>query len=330
MISIRDIAKRVGMSSSTVSRVVNGKSNVNDETREKILKVIEESGYVPNRAAQNMVMKRSFTIGIVIPAMFNMFQRQLFSVMERGLELFGYRTFFFFVEPNEASEEACIRGMQAENLDGAIILQDIQDARFCEYLRRSRLPVVFSTIECEDFPTVHIDDERAAIDAVAHLVELGHRDIVMISSGGFTFGNMRMKGFLQALRSTGLPAEEDRVLYTESYTAEAGMQGMKELLRRRNGFSAVYAATDELAIGAMRALADAGIRVPEDVSVIGLDDIEISSYMIPRLTTIQQPLDELGERTVSMLQQYIDEDYSDEKRIILPHRLVVRDSTASR
>ncbi|MDR0720134.1 MAG: LacI family transcriptional regulator [Treponema sp.] len=327
MVSIKDIAKQSGMSPSTISRVVNGKKYVNPEKREQILKLIEETGYVPNKAARSMVLQRSFTVGVVIPDTFNMFQRQLFSVIERNLEAFGYHTLFFFVKFEGKSEMECLNRLKAEKLDGVIMLQEIKNPEFYSYLEKINLPVIIATFNYGEIPCIHVDDEQAAMDAVNHLINLGHQKINMISGQGFSFGSLRAEGFFRALEGAALPRDETRVIYTPYYTAEAGMYGMREFLLRGRDFSAVFAATDELAIGAIRALEDEGIRVPADVSVIGFDDIEISDFMMPRLTTIRQPIKEMGEQTALSLHRLISGNNNIMEELVLPYRLIIREST---
>ncbi|MBU0929207.1 MAG: LacI family transcriptional regulator [Spirochaetes bacterium] len=330
MVSIKDIAKRVGMSPSTISRVVNGKKYVNPEKRELILRLIEETGYVPNKSARDMVLKRTFTVGIVIPDTFNMFQRQLFSIIEHHLESFGYHTLFFFVKFEGASEDDCLQRLKSEKLDGVILLHEIKSPRFYEYLAAVGLPCVIATFAAAEqrIPSIHVNEEQAAYDAVQHLIGLGHRKIDILSGGSFSFGQQRADGYARALHSAGLSRDAGREVFVKSYSAEAGMYGMRELLLRDRDFSAVFAATDELAIGAIRVLEDEGIKVPDQVSIIGFDDIDISSYIVPRLTTIRQPLGDIGERTATLLHKRILGEKPAESDVVLPYELIIRESTA--
>ena len=329
MVNIKDIARQVGVSPSTISRVVNGKKHVNSEKREQILKLIEETGYVPNRAARSMVLKRSFTVGIIIPDTFNMFQRQLFSIIERHLESFGYHTMFFFAKFDEQSEEACLNRIKAEKPDGVIMIHEIKNPVFYEYIKKTGIPIVTSTFHYPGISSIHVNEERASRDAVNHLIGLGHRCILMISGDGFTFGRQRAEGFFQALTEADITWDENRIVYVRHYIAEFGMYGMRELLLRegKGNFTALFAATDELAIGAIRVLTDEGLRVPEDVSVVGFDDIDIAQYINPRLTTICQPLTEIGEKTTLVLHRQITGSNLAEEELILPYKLVIREST---
>jgi LacI family transcriptional regulator len=329
MVSIKDIAKQAGISPSTVSRVVNGKRHVNPEKRERILKLIEETGYVPNKAARDMVLQRSFTIGIVIPDIFNIFQRQLFAVIERRLDSFGYHTLFFFVKSDGISEKKCLERLKPEKLDGVIMLHEIKSGEFYEYLAKAHIPVVSTLCNNHTIPTITLDDRQAAFDAVNHLINLGHRRITMISGCGFSYGIRRLEGYYQALDSIGMEHDERGIINVQQYNSETGMYAMRELLLRSRDFSAVFASSDELAIGAIRALLDAGVRVPADVSVIGFDDIDISNYLYPRLTTIRQPITEIGEQAALNLHRFIDGQDEPSLNILLPHKLIIRESTCA-
>ncbi|MDR2397557.1 MAG: LacI family transcriptional regulator [Spirochaetaceae bacterium] len=328
MISIKDIARQAGMSPATVSRVINGKSHVHPEKRDQILKIIEETGYVPNKAARSMVLQRSFTVGIVVNETFNMFQRQLFSFIERRLEFFGYHTIFFFVQCDGVSEEDCLARLKSEALDGIIMLHEMKDPQFYAYTMNMGIPLVASTFSIQGVLSIHVNEEQAAFDAVSHLIGLGHRKIGMLYSGGDSFGRQRAAGFYLAHEALGLSRNTHLVVQVPYYSIEFGVYGMREFLLQEQDFSALFAATDELAIGAMRVLRDEGLRVPEDISVIGFDDIEIADYFIPRLTTVRQPLDELGEQTALNLHKLISGSRRPGRDLILPHKLIIRESTA--
>jgi LacI family transcriptional regulator len=329
MISITDIAKQAGVSPATVSRVLNGKRYANVEKKRQILKLVEETGYIPNKAARNMVLQRSFTIGIVIPDTFNIFQRQLFSIIERHLDSFGYHTLFFFVKLDGASEKKCLDQLKPEKLDGVIMLHEIKSGEFYEYLANANIPVVSTLCNSNNIPTVQLDDKKAAFDAVNHVINLGHRKISMISGCFFSYGLRRLEGYFEALDSSGIKRDEKKIIDVQQYTPETGMYAMRELLLRSRDFSAVFASSDELAIGAIRTLLDEGIRIPEDVSVIGFDDIDIANYFHPRLTTIRQPLVEIGEQSALILHRLISGQNNVELNVVLPHKLIIRESTCA-
>lgn len=335
MTNIKDIARIVGVSPSTVSRVINGRKYVKTELRERILQLVRETGYVPNNAARSMVLKRTFTVGIVVPDTFNMFQRQLFSVIEHRLEGHGYRTRLFLVKPDERSEEDCLLRLKSEMLDGVIMLHEVGNPAFYESLSLTGMPLVLCTFERAGtgLPSVHIDEEGAARAATGHLIELGHRRIGLIAGSQFSFARQRREGFESALAAAGLPLDERAVVTTQAYTAAAGRAGMAELLARGLGLTAVFAVTDELAVGAIRALYEAGLHVPEDLSVIGFDDIDISASLSPSLSTVGQPISEMGAEAAELIFALISGDGggggapAERAPAILPFHLLPRETT---
>ncbi|MDR1249542.1 MAG: substrate-binding domain-containing protein, partial [Treponema sp.] len=218
--------------------------------------------------------------------------------------------------------------LKSEKLDGVILLQEIRDQVFYESLNRLQLPVVASTFSFSDIPSIHVDETQAAMDAVNHLIGLGHRRINMISGSDATFGKLRVEGYYNALDAAGIQRDPSRVLIAPFYTVESGMYCMRELLLKSRDFSAIYAATDDLAIGVIRILKDKGLRVPEDVSVIGFDDIEIADYIIPRLTTIRQPLEDMGQQAALILHRAITGQGTVRQELVLPYKLIIRESTA--
>ena len=331
MISIKDVARLAGVSASTVSRVVNQRQYVKPEIRERVLALVKETGYVPNNAARSMVLKRTFTVGIVIPYAFNMFQRQLFSSIEHHLESFGYRTSFFFAKWEPESELKCLRRLKGEKLDGVIMIHEIRHPEFYEYLSRSTLPAVFCTFERPelDFPSIHVDEEEGARAATRHLIELGHRRIALLSGSQFSFATQREVGYRTALEAAGIAFDEKLTVRAPYYSAEEGRESMRDLLSSARPLTAVFAETDELAIGAIRALFESGFSVPRDVSVVGFDDIDICAFLSPSLTTVRQPIQEMGKKTAELMSGLIAGEEMDTSSMVFDHELIVRESTAA-
>ena len=329
MISIKDIARLAGVSPSTVSRVVNQKQYVKSEIRERVLALIKETGYVPNDAARSMVLQRSFTVGIVIPDTFNMFQRQLFAFIEHYLESFGYRTSFFFVKPEPESELHCLRKLKGEKLDGVIMLYEVGHPDFFAYLKESGLPVVLCTFDREElgFASIHVNEIEAARTATQYLIGLGHKKIGLLSGSYFSFAEQRAEGYRAALAAAGIALDPSCVVSAPFYNADEGRKGMKKLLRSARGLTAIFAETDELAIGAMRALFEAGLSVPEDFSVVGFDDIDICPFLSPGLTTVRQPIKDMGSATAEAMSILIAGE--EPTPCAFGYELVIRESTAA-
>jgi LacI family transcriptional regulator len=277
-----------------------------------------------------MVLKRTFTVGIVIPDTFNMFQRELFSIIEHHLEGFGYRTSFFFVKWEPESEMKCLRRLKGEKLDGIIMIHEVGHPEFYEYLTAAALPVVLCTFNKPEleFPSVHVNEEEGARAATRHLIELGHRRIGLLSGSYFSFAAQRSVGYRAALEDAGLDFDEGFVERAPSYSAEEGLDGMRSLLSRAKGLTAVFAETDELAIGAIRALFEAGLSVPGDLSVVGFDDIDICAFLSPGLTTVRQPIHEMGKKTAEIMSALIAGEAVDADSTTFGFELIVRESTA--
>ena len=332
MISIKDIARLAEVSPSTVSRVLNNREYVKTGIRDTVMRIVAETGYVPNHVARSMVLQRTFTVGIVIPDTFNMFQRQLFAVIEHHLEQRGYRTMFFFVTWSPESEEAFFRKMRSESLDGIIMLHEVSDPAIYKFLNSSSKPVVLCTFGKEgySFPAIHVDETLAAETAVECLAAEGHSRIGLIAGANFRFSTLRSEGYRRVLKTHGVEPRDSWTVTVPTCTLEAGKEGMRTLLERDEKLTAVFAVTDELALGALRALSEAGISVPEEISVVGFDDIEISAFSTPSLTTIAQPIYGMGERTAVLICDLIDQGKGDSSQIVLPFHLVKRESVKKR
>jgi LacI family transcriptional regulator len=209
------------------------------------------------------------------------------------------------------------------------MLHELKYPAFYDYAAKIGLPVVSTLCNSDNLPTIKINDRLAAAEAVEHLIGLGHRKIDLLGGSGFSFGAQRIHGYYDALTAAGIERDESRIICVKQYNSEFGIYGMRELLLRGRDFTAVFAGSDELAIGAIRVLKDEGLRVPEDVSVIGFDNIESSNYYIPRLTTVHQPINEIGEQAALNLHRRISGGANTDFEIIIPHRIIIRESTRS-
>ncbi|MDR0563197.1 MAG: LacI family transcriptional regulator [Spirochaetaceae bacterium] len=330
MATLKDIAEQAGVSASTVSRVLHSKEYINPEKRTQILKLLEQNSYIlPEKPVQNAETRKAITIGILISDTYNMYRRQFFSSIERYLNSFGYRALFFFVKFDIASQKESLEHLKSEKLDGIILHNELSLPAFTDYITKRNIQAVSTICNDDPFPTIKIDDRRAAAEAVNHLISLGHRNINLLYGNAFSYGRERMEGYYEALAGAGIERDENRIFSVGRYTCEAGMYGMREMLLRRRDFTALFAASDDLAIGAIRVLQDEGIRVPEEVSVISVDDVEIANYFIPRLTTIHQPMDEIAEQSVINLRRLMSGGNGINSEIIIPHKLIVRESTSA-
>jgi DNA-binding LacI/PurR family transcriptional regulator len=330
LVTIYDIAKQTGMSPTTVSKVFNNYTDVSDKTRRKVLDAAKTMGYLPNSNARALITKRSWTLGILFMESSGMGIRHPFfsSVLEsfkNAAESRGYD--LMFISKDIGGKQASyLEHCRFRGVDGvAAILLDPEDPGVKELLT-SDLPCVFIDYESTKAGTVHSDNLNGSYQAVAYLYGLGHRRIAHISGGRNTFsGAQRQEGYELALRKMKLKKRDGYIVDGSCYSADSGYRAMSRLLDLEEPPTAVFAAGDNLAVGAIRALKDRGLGVPEDVSIVGFDDIEIASLLSPALTTVRQHTDILGSRAAEILIGSIETVRSLESAV-LPVELIIRDS----
>ena len=336
-VTIRDIARKCGVGVSTVSRAMNNHPDINPQTREKILRVIAESGYVPNNSARNLKRSDARAVALLVKGMENMFFTDIIHTIERETQEQGYACILRQVEDWEDELKTALELVKEKRLRGLIFLGG--SFRYpSELLKRLTVPFVISTIGQEDGPegclggSVSVDNRRESSRMTEYLCRLGHRRIAVLAAGedDESIGKLRMEGYRQALEQNGIPYDPALVVYmeaeTDGYSMESGYRMTRRLLASGTEFTALYATADTLAIGACRALKEAGIRVPEDCSVVGFDGLEAGKYYIPSLTTLEQPAEAMAEATVRHLFRLIRKQETP-KRLFFEGKLVERESS---
>lgn len=329
--TIRDVAKKANVSVATVSRILNGLTGYSDKTKQKVLQTIEEMGYRPNAIARSLNNRRTQTIGVLFPAVSNEFS----SALLHGIEEYAQGRHFSVLVCNTADDGnrtlSYLQVLHEKQVDGVIFASEVLREEYAKVLRKMDMPVVLLSSEAEHlgFPHVKVDDRRAAYDAVCYLISKGHREIAMISGtkGDPLAGTPRVEGYKQALTDNGLPFREDRVVYG-NFSFESGINAMEALLKQAEGFSAVFAASDEMAVGALACASEHGISIPDDVSIIGYDNIRLSMMVQPPLTTVSQPLVEMGRSAAEKLIHMIEAGEMITSSIV-PHQIVERQSVRS-
>lgn len=329
MVNIKEVAKRANTSIATVSRVINNSSNVKEETRQKVLKAIKELNYQP-LTRQSVVRENQF-IGLVVPDVSNPF----FGKMARGLAdaagKFGYSIILCNIDGICGGEDDYLLDLIENRVDGVIYASSHRIREVIKRAKQKKVPLVMldREIKYTDVNTVTIDNNYGAFLATEHLISLGHKKIAFIGGPkNFQISEQRRIGYEKALEKYGLSYDEELV-YAGIFTMESGFKAMKRLLEDKKNFSALIAANDLMAIGAINCLSQHGISVPDDVSVVGFDDISIASTMEPKLTTVAYPIERISERSLELLMKQIsNEDVSPEKITLFP-KLAVRGSTKS-
>jgi LacI family transcriptional regulator len=338
-ITIVDVARLSGVGVSTVSRVINGHLDVSAKTREKVLSVIKETGYVPNDSARNLKRTDAKCIGVVIKGITNPFFTPMIDILEKEIDRQNYALVLRHAGAEEDEADVALELENEKRLRGIIFLGGgTEQSR--QKLRELKIPAVFSTIGATlldenttaEYSTVSVDDRIEARHITQYLMNLGHTNIAIITEamGRRSVGHLRLEGYRDAFVMRKIPVNEEYIFYVdqtmEHFSVENGYRTTQRILESGKDISAIFCVTDLLAIGAMRAIADAGLRVPEDISVCGFDGMEIGRYSNPRLTTISQPLDQISRETVKLLFDII-ESRSSHRHIVFPGELIIGEST---
>jgi len=334
--TLEEVAQLAGVSRSTVSRVVNDHPNVRPEVREQVWQVIHQVGYQPHAAARSLVTSRTHIIGMIIPeAVTTLFTDPFFSLLLRGAtdacNSHQYQLMLSLFTANTDRQEIYQRILRSSYLDGAIVASASLDDPLISNLLRDRVP--FVSVGRHPTRPVHYvdaDNVNGARMAVEHLIRLGHRRIATITGPlDMIHGQDRLSGYRQALEARGIPVEEELIVEGD-YTEASGTMAMQRLLP----FSptAIFVASDMMAVGALKALRQAERRVPQDIALVSFDDIPIASAIVPALTTVRQPIEYMGSMAVEVLMGVLEDSSGEEapvQRIVLPTELVVRASCGS-
>jgi LacI family repressor for deo operon, udp, cdd, tsx, nupC, and nupG len=330
---IQDVAKLADVSTATVSRALATPERVSPEARARVLEAIAKTGYVPNPAARTLRSQKTYMVLVVLPDLSNTFFSKILRGIEETLFEAGYGMIISDLDGSPEKEAHFAAFTAAGRVDGAILLNGHLFGQSREgegQPARIKIPLVAvcEAIPGADIPQIEIDNRAAAYGMTQHLASLGHRSIAYVSGPASNIlERERFQGFKDGLETAGLPFDPALVLPGD-YTIEAGVRAGQDLVARPTRPTAVFCTSDEMAIGLMRTLFSAGLRVPEDISVAGFDDIEFAAVAEPPLTTIHQPRRELGQAAASALIELLQGRPSP-KRIRLETELVIRDSVAS-
>ena len=321
-----DVARQAGVSPSTVSRILNGTAKVSDDKREAVLAAIAKMNFAPNQMAQGLKKGRSLTIGIVVQDISSPFFDETLRGVDDGLKGTGYASVIVSGHWNADEEAERIRLLLARKVDGIILLSGrISDEAVLGFSGQRPIVSTGRALQTRTALGFKINNEYGAYLAVRHLVELGHRRIAFISGPANNMdAEERLAGYQRALEESNIDADP-HLIVEGNYHEASGMMAMNRLFDTHQQFTAVFAANDLSAYGARLALYRKGIRVPDDISLVGFDDLPGSSYTTPPLTTIRQPLYDIGRiATHALLRIISGEDAQGE---IPPLELIVRETT---
>jgi DNA-binding LacI/PurR family transcriptional regulator len=327
MASVIEVARRAGVSIATVSRVVTNSAFVEPQTREKVEKAIKELKYVPNLLAKGMKEKSGGFICLVIEEISHEYFSSVINSIEASVSSRGYTLILVnttFREEQRGDE--IIGRLLGRKVDGIIVMSSTQ---LLGKMIATGIPLVMMNSfheECHA-QTVRVDDYRAGVLAGEHLADLGHRNLFCVTGGSGANSSQRLSGFRDALGLRGVTLTEDRI-FEGNFEYDSGMAAMRYIMEKGIDVSGIWAQNDLMAIGAMSELSRSGIRVPDQISLLGMDDSPIAQFSYPRLTTLRQPVLEMAVKTVEILLDLRKgKKVQDGKDVVFPPELIVREST---
>lgn len=327
-VTIKDIAKKAAVSATTVSRVLNNKPDVGDGTRAKILKIIDEMDYNPNRIARGLVMQKTNTIGLIIPDISNPFFPEIARGIEDKAQKMGYSVIFFNTDNHLDREKKAVELFKSKQVDGLIVSLSLGNEAVLENLKAADYPVVQidRSVLNDTYPLVSIDNQKSAYQMVEYMIKKGYRKIAHISGDlNTTTARARMKGYKKALRDYNIELNNDYIV-EGNYTQHSGFEAAQKLLKLKTRPAAVFAANDLSAAGVYKALFAAGLKIPNEIAVGGHDDINTASLLRPELTTMRQPKYSMGEQAAAVLLKMINNQQLEIEDQILKTNLMIRES----
>lgn len=325
-VTIYDVAEKAGVSIATVSKVINNTGNMREETRKKILKIIEEMNYHPSLMATALTGKATQTIGLLVPDISNPF----FSAMARSIEDYaheqGFSVIMCSIDGDADKERHYIRLLQRKQIDGIIVTSTFHNKDMQESLNESGIPTVMLAYDDSslDSSIVSVDDFKGGYEAASHLFTKSHRNIAIIAEHTHS-SDLRIYGFKVALEGRGIELKEENI-YRVTASIPNGKKSFEKIVEngKENVPTAIFACNDLLAIGVIQGATERRYRIPNDLAIIGFDNTILATTTVPGLTTIAQPVAKMAQKTVELLIQQIQENKRITKRVLFEPELIVR------
>ncbi|MDE3839934.1 catabolite control protein A [Bacillus methanolicus] len=329
-VTIYDVAREANVSMATVSRVVNGNPNVKPATRKKVMEVIERLGYRPNAVARGLASKKTTTVGVIIPDISSTF----FAELTRGIEdiatMYKYNIILSNSDQNKEKELHLLNTMLGKQVDGIVFMSGNITSEHVEEFEKSPVPIVLagSIEETEKIPSVNIDYDQAVYDVVQSFIEKGHKEIAFVIGPLHEPINKEKKlaGYKRALENSGIPYREEFIIEGD-YTYDSGIEAIEKLLEMDSKPTAIFVGSDEMALGVIHGAEDKGYKIPDDFEVVSSDNTRLTLMVRPQLTTIVQPLYDIGAVAMRLLTKLMNKEEVSEQIVILPHRIEFRNST---
>ena len=325
--TMQDIANKAGVSKTTVSMVLNKKdNNISSATKDKILKITQELNYIPNSIARSLSTKKSGTIGIMVPDITNPFFSEIARAIEDAANSFEYNVIFCNSDNEIEKEEKYIELLVSKLVDGVIFIAGGKSTKSIDVLNNNGVPFILVDRYVEDYENyygVYSLNKEGIIDGVNYLYEKNKRKIVFVSgSSELGISNLRLEGYKEAMSNHEI--YDESLIFEGDFTIEGGKNATEDILENIKEFDAILYSNDVMALGGMKVLKRKGYRIPEDVSVIGFDNIQLSEVVEPELTTIGQPIYAMGKEACKLLIDVINENDITEKIIKFKPELIKR------
>jgi LacI family transcriptional regulator len=329
-VTIKDIAKLANVSHMTVSRALNDSPLVKEDTKEKIKEIARKLNYVPNYNAKSLVLNKSYNIGLFFSTIFKGTSPTFFFETVRGVNSVIKKNYNLIIRGIDDYKD--YSSIEKNRFDGIIIMsQSESDNEFIYHVLHKNIPIVVLNREINEKSVVNIlcEEKTGAYNAVKYLIENGHRDIAIIEGKeGFKSTVDRKDGFLKALIESKILINNDYIVSGE-YDIESGYSAMNKLLKLKKKPTAVFCSNDDMAVGAIKAIYEKGLKVPDDISVVGFDDSEFCRYIIPALTTVRKPIKDVSQKGAEILMNMIENDENSGEKIYVPTKLKIRDSVVA-
>ncbi|KNF07865.1 transcriptional regulator, LacI family [Gottschalkia purinilytica] len=332
MANIKDVAKLANTSITTVSRVLNNSGYVKEETKERILKVIKELNYNPNALARGLVTDVTKTIGLLLPDITNPYFANIAKAVEDAASKYDYSVFLCSTNGEIDKEIRYLEVLNQKRVDGIIYGTVIDGDEGIKKVKSMNIPVVVLDrgMDKLQIDTVMVDNIKGAFLATKYLMDNGHKNIAFIGGPNNTKTSLdRKKGYIKFLKSKNVEIDKNLISYGD-FQIESGFNAMKQLIDRKVKIDAVFVANDLMAIGAINYLSKKGIDVPEEISVIGFDNVGLSSLTTPKLTTIEQPISEMSKISIELIMDQILEEENKYREIKLTPKIIVRESVSKK
>ncbi|NUN70089.1 MAG: LacI family DNA-binding transcriptional regulator [Bacteroidetes bacterium] len=329
--TLKDIANKTGVSVSTVSRVLHDNSKkykISDETQERVKKAAKELGYRINTLARGLRLQKTYEIGLIVPDIANPFFSAMIKSLAGELRKGGYNFIVYDTDEDISIEKSAVKSLMEKRVDGMIIASVGQEFSHIQKLRDANVPIVMidRCFDSLDIDSVSVDNVKGSLFAVNHLIKEGHTRIAFIQGLPGTYANeTRLQGYKQALNDAGIGIDE-HLIVGDDFRSLNGYLETKHLLKNPVPPTAIFTAGDLIALGALEACREHGIRIPSDLSLVTFDDPVFTSYLSPALTAIEQPIQKMTEMAVAMLYRRMRNPDDERRKILLEPKLNVRSS----